>query len=95
MKTEEKQRQSRRWQLAWALWAFWGSDDSMIILRRLDPSAGWQDLGIPFKALLVLPDDLMEDLYARLHSKGTELDCKLPAILRDLHRALPRVFSED
>lgn len=88
MSTEEKRKQNRRLWLAWALWAFWTSDECLQFLRLLNPQAGWQDLRLSFDLFGRLPEQLAEDLYARLHGRGATEACRLTNIWYDLSRAL-------
>ena len=94
MITKEKRGQSRRLWLAWALWAFWTTDESLQFLRLLNPQKSWRELCLSFETFVNLPEEVMEELYARLHQRGSSLECKSPAILLDLCAALPAQVSE-
>lgn len=94
MITEEKRIQSRRLCLAWALWTFWTTDESVQFLRLLNPQKSWQQLRLPFSVFVVLPEEVMEGLYTRLHHHGSVAECKTPAIFRDLCRELELDLQE-
>ncbi len=95
MSTEEKRKHSRRLFLAWALWVFWTSEESLRLLRLLNPQADWKDLRLSFQLFTKLPDQLMEDLYARLHGRAGFEACRLPNIWHDLSWELEQQTALD
>lgn len=95
MVSKEKVRELQRHLEAWALWAFWGSDYARGVLSGLNPKVGCRQLIVPFNTILALSDDVLDDLYDRLHDRGSELECQPPVILQDLCRALrPSIGGE-